>query len=310
MPLYHAVRTGRHELTPTDVSFSVPLGHRTVTGPARAERRCPTPTCRSTSSSSRTCSSATIRTRAAGCTSTPTPDGRKHDYADNADRFIVFCRAIMEVLPRLDAPLRHSALQRLADRPDPVLLARTVRPAEPRQRPSLRRPAHADDIHNIAYQGAFPASVMAAHRDCISGSSTTGSSSSTANSTSSRPDACSPIASAPSARDTPRKFRRWCSAAAWKACSPNGGTRSAASSTASITPCGIRPRDRHLAATYDVDTSSTASRLTSWRCKPSMVCRAARRAALRHGRPAGRAEGRIADRAVGPRVACRTTSRS
>src|SRR5207248_6529069 len=32
LPLYHAVRTGGHKLTPTDVTFTVPLGARVVTG--------------------------------------------------------------------------------------------------------------------------------------------------------------------------------------------------------------------------------------------------------------------------------------
>src|SRR5581483_10771375 len=32
LPLYHAVRAGKHALTPTDITFTVPLGHRTLTG--------------------------------------------------------------------------------------------------------------------------------------------------------------------------------------------------------------------------------------------------------------------------------------
>src|SRR5436305_9474224 len=32
LPLYHAVRTGRHQLTPTDITFTVPIAGRTVSG--------------------------------------------------------------------------------------------------------------------------------------------------------------------------------------------------------------------------------------------------------------------------------------
>ena len=168
LPLYHAVRTGGHDLTPTDVRFSVPLGGRTVTGRLWRTTLPGVRRAGRTSSSRPNCSSATTRTRAGASTSSHGADGRKHDYADNADRFIVFCRAVMDALPRLGTALRRAALQRLADRPVAVLPARILRPAEPLQRPRLRRPAHAvhDPQHRLpgSVSGGRSCRTPASHR--------------------------------------------------------------------------------------------------------------------------------------------------
>jgi starch synthase len=88
------------------------------------------------------------------------PDGRKHDYSDNADRFIVFCRAVMDVLPRLDGPFTvlHCNDWQTG------LLPCYLRELYGRQSHANAR-AYAGlhslmTVHNIAYQGSFPASVM------------------------------------------------------------------------------------------------------------------------------------------------------
>jgi starch synthase len=160
MPLYHAVRTGGHQLTPTDVAFSVPIGGRTVAGrlvrttlpdsdvpvylveqPELFERDDPH--------------------QGRGLYQYTTPDGRKHDYADNADRFIFFCRAVMEALPRLDG---HFDVLHCNDW-QTGLLPVYLRELYGRQSHFNVR-AYAGlhtlmTVHNIAYQGAFPAAVMA-----------------------------------------------------------------------------------------------------------------------------------------------------
>ena len=43
------------------------------------------------------------------------------DYRDNCERFVFFCRAVMEAIGRLDLQGRRAARPRLADRPDPGL---------------------------------------------------------------------------------------------------------------------------------------------------------------------------------------------
>ena len=91
-------------------------------------------------------------------------DGKKHDYADNADRFIVFSRAIMEALPQLGT---HFDILHCNDW-QTGLIPCYLRELYARQSHRNAR-AYAGlhtlmTIHNIAYQGSFPESVMAAHR--------------------------------------------------------------------------------------------------------------------------------------------------
>ncbi|HET7584561.1 MAG TPA: glycogen synthase [Gemmatimonadaceae bacterium] len=79
-----------------------------------------------------------------------------HDYPDNAYRFALFCRAVVEALPRI-APTPtvvvhahdwHGALV-------PVYLRLTGA-----QRLPLRRVRSVLTVHNAGYQGVFPASTM------------------------------------------------------------------------------------------------------------------------------------------------------
>src|SRR6478752_1553431 len=102
LPLYHAVRTGGQQLTPTDVTFSVPLGPRIVTG------RFVRTTLPDSDVPVYLVEQAELFERddphqGRGLYQYTGPDGRKHDYSDNADRFIVFCRAVLEALPQFDA---------------------------------------------------------------------------------------------------------------------------------------------------------------------------------------------------------------
>ena len=100
LPLYGAVRRGPHALTPTGIEFTIMTGHRWHVGrlirttlpdsdvpvylveqPELFERD---------TSDQRT-----------GLYQYTGPDGRKHDYGDNAERYIVFSRAVLQALPRL-----------------------------------------------------------------------------------------------------------------------------------------------------------------------------------------------------------------
>jgi starch synthase len=160
LPLYHAVRVGPHKLTPTDISCTIPLGHRSVhcrlirtmlpdsdvpvylvEQPELFERDDPD--------------------QGRGIYQFTGADGRKHDYADNVDRYIVFCRTIMETLPKLGGKFDVLHCNDWQTGLIPCYL-----------RELYGRQSHANarsyaglntlmTIHNIAYQGQFPAAVMA-----------------------------------------------------------------------------------------------------------------------------------------------------
>ncbi len=160
LPLYRCVRTGPHRLAPTGVAFTVPFGQHSLCGrlwrstlpesdvpvylveqPELFERDDPD--------------------QGRGLYQYVTPDGRKHDYPDNAQRFIVFSRAVLEALPQLDAPfdILHGNDWQTG------LMPCYLRELYGR-RSQLHARAYAGlrtlmTVHNIAYQGQFPAETMA-----------------------------------------------------------------------------------------------------------------------------------------------------
>jgi starch synthase len=86
---------------------------------------------------------------------TPYGNGER-DFEDNADRFIFFCKAVVETLRRaeLQADIVHSHDWQAA------LLPLFVRESERRQGATLALKTFFT-IHNIAYQGLFPAPTFA-----------------------------------------------------------------------------------------------------------------------------------------------------
>jgi starch synthase len=80
----------------------------------------------------------------------------ERDFEDNADRFIFFCKAVVETLRLLDiqADIVHSHDWQAA------LLPLLVRETERRHRMTLALKT-IFTIHNIAYQGVFPAATFA-----------------------------------------------------------------------------------------------------------------------------------------------------
>jgi starch synthase len=163
LPLYHAVRTGPHHITPTDVHFSLLLGNLAVQGRL----------CRTTLPDSEVPVYLVEQpdllerddpSQGRGLYQYTGPDGRKYDYADNADRFIVFSRAIMESLPQFG--INYDILQ--CNDWQTGLIPCYLRELYTRQSHRNAR-AYAGlhslmTVHNIAYQGSFPESVMA-HTD-------------------------------------------------------------------------------------------------------------------------------------------------
>jgi starch synthase len=159
LPLYRCVRTGTHRLTPTDVAFTVPLGPRVVTGrlwrTTLPHSDVPVYLVEQPDLFERDDSA-----HGRGLYQYTTPGGRRHDYADNAERYIFFCRAVMETLPRLDV---HYEVLHCNDWQTGLL------PAYLRELYGRQSHLHAKaysglrtlmTVHNIAYQGLFPAGVM------------------------------------------------------------------------------------------------------------------------------------------------------
>jgi starch synthase len=159
LPLYNAVRASGHRITPTDATFSVPVGGRTFAGRI----------CRTTLPDSDVpvylVEQAELFERddphqGRGLYQYSAPDGRKHDYADNADRFIVFGRAVLDALPHLDAQFDILHCNDWQTGLLPVYL-RELYGRQSHTHARTYAGLHAlMTIHNIAYQGQFPAAVM------------------------------------------------------------------------------------------------------------------------------------------------------
>jgi starch synthase len=155
MPLYRAVRAGGHTLEPTGVSVSATIGDRTVTG---SFQRAKLPGSdvpvllveqphfyeRDNPAEGRSFYQWT------------SPDGRKYDYSDNLDRFVFFCRAILEAPRLLDFWPDVLHVNDWQTGLVPVYLREQYRNhATAELRPNYQRIRSLMTIHNLAYQGLF-----------------------------------------------------------------------------------------------------------------------------------------------------------
>jgi starch synthase len=150
MPLYTCVRHGRVPIRPTEIFLGIPFHHRTV--PTRLwranlpgsdvpvwlvensdlfERDDPT-------------QGRTIYQY--------TANGRKLDYTDNSDRYSFFSRAVLEAIPHLGFTPDILHVNDWQAGLIPVYLRELYQ-----QRPGYRGIRSLFTIHNIAYQGVFPA---------------------------------------------------------------------------------------------------------------------------------------------------------
>lgn len=86
-------------------------------------------------------------------------NGQRRDYPDNCERFTVFCRAVMELLPYLDIWPEIIHNNDWQTGLIPVFLRE-----EYRHRPGYDRIRTLFTIHNIAYQGIFRPSELATTR--------------------------------------------------------------------------------------------------------------------------------------------------
>ncbi len=157
LPLYAAARAGRIPLTPTGHSFSVPVGDRTVAGalwratlpdaqvpvylvaqPDFFERDAPA--------------------QGRGLYQFTVSGGHKRDYPDNLERYTFFCRAVLEAMRLLDywPDVLHANDWQTGLLP--VYLREVYgQQAEPTLRQRYASLRTLLTIHNIAYQGVFPA---------------------------------------------------------------------------------------------------------------------------------------------------------
>ena len=149
-----ASASARVPVEPTEHVFTVPLGAPHRRRPAVAVDACPTPTCRSTWSSSPTTSSATTRPQGRGLYQFTLPGGQQA----RLPRQLRAVRLLLPGRPRGAAAARllarRPARQRLADRPGPGLPRRGLPPAADAGLRAVRRVRTLFTIHNIAYQGA------------------------------------------------------------------------------------------------------------------------------------------------------------
>lgn len=149
LPLYSCTRKGKIPLASTGRTFSVPIGNRTVAGslwqatlpgstvpvylveqPDYFERDDPA--------------------KGSGLYQFTLPGGHKRDYPDNCERFIFFCRAVLEAMRLLDYWPDVLHLNDWQTGLVPVYLREIYR-----HEANYDRMRTLFSIHNIAYQGQF-----------------------------------------------------------------------------------------------------------------------------------------------------------
>src|SRR5262249_55202348 len=154
MPLYRSACTSRQPLARTDLAFEVPVGSRQVAGRLwrshLPDSDVPVFLIEQSDYFERDDPS-----RGRGLYQFTLPNGHKSDYADNCERFVFFCRAILESLPMLEFWPDVLHLNDWQTGLVPVYLHEHYR-----ERPAYRRLRTLFAIHNIAYQGNFPAHDM------------------------------------------------------------------------------------------------------------------------------------------------------
>jgi starch synthase len=90
-----------------------------------------------------------------GLYQTASPGGDKRDYWDNGERFVFFCRAVMELVPHVGFPVDVLHANDWQTGLVPVYLRELYR-----SNPGYQRLRSLFTIHNIAYQGSFPRELL------------------------------------------------------------------------------------------------------------------------------------------------------
>lgn len=154
-PLFRCTRLGKIPITPTDHTFTIPVGSRLMPGrlwkavlPGSSVTvyliEQPDYFERDESAEGRGLYHYTL------------PSGQKRDYLDNCERFTFFCRAVLEAMPLLDDWPDVLHLNDWQTGLVPVYLKEFYqRQTRPEHRAAYRRLRTLLTIHNLAYQGLF-----------------------------------------------------------------------------------------------------------------------------------------------------------
>jgi starch synthase len=153
LPLYRSVHTGPIPISPTGHSFNIPIGDKSVAGrlwqSTLPDSNVPVYLVEQSYYFERD-----DPRQGAGIYQFTLPSGEKRDYPDNCERYIFFCRAVLEAMRLLDfwPHIVHANDWQTALIP---VYLRELRPPDRGLREAYERVRTLFTIHNIAYQGAF-----------------------------------------------------------------------------------------------------------------------------------------------------------
>jgi starch synthase len=155
LPLYRCTHAAHNRPEPTDLTFRVPVGTRTVQGrlwrSALPDCGVPVYLVEQPSYYDRDDPDA-----GRGLYQFTLPGGGRRDYPDNCERFVFFCRAVLEAIRLLDFWPDVLHVNDWQTGLVPVHLRESYcRLAEPALRERYGRLGTLFTIHNIAYQGIF-----------------------------------------------------------------------------------------------------------------------------------------------------------
>jgi starch synthase len=149
LPLYNSARASRIPLLRTEHAFSVPMGNRQVSG-ALWQATLPGSTVAVYLIEQPEYFERDDASQGRGLYQFTLPGGQKRDYPDNCERFIFFCRAVLEALRLLEYWPDVLHLNDWQTGLTPVYLREMYR-----SEPGYERVRSLFTIHNIAYQGQF-----------------------------------------------------------------------------------------------------------------------------------------------------------
>jgi len=154
MPLYRGVRNGGIVLEDTGLTIAVPIGPRTVTG--RIFRSTlPRSTVPIFFIDQANYFDRDDPARGDGLYQHTTADGSKRDYPDNCERFIFFCRAILEAISALEFWPDIIHCNDWQTGLVPVYLREVYQASSHPRRAKYQTARTLLTIHNLAYQGVF-----------------------------------------------------------------------------------------------------------------------------------------------------------
>jgi starch synthase len=155
MPLYHCVRVGPHKLTPTGLTFSVPMGKRLIRG-SLWKTILPGSTVPIYLVEHAGYFERDLPGSGRGLYQVTRPDGTRGDYDDNCERFVFFGQACLEAIRLLDFWPDVVHLNDWQTGLIPVYL-KELYPSYPEValRPRFAALRTLLTIHNLAYQGLF-----------------------------------------------------------------------------------------------------------------------------------------------------------